>query len=46
MSERVILLHGLFMRRPVLLSLARRLREAGFDTELFGYSAVAVRMVC
>jgi len=39
MSERVILLHGLFMRRPVLLRLARRLREEGFETELFGYSA-------
>jgi len=39
MSNRVILLHGLFMRRPVLLSLARRLRSEGFDTELFGYSA-------
>ncbi|MEZ5483889.1 MAG: alpha/beta hydrolase [Lysobacteraceae bacterium] len=39
MSERVILLHGLFMRRPVMLSLARRLREEGFETELFGYSA-------
>lgn len=39
MSSRVILLHGLFMPRLVLLPLARRLRVEGFDTELFGYSA-------
>ena len=39
MRQRVLLLHGLFMRRPVMWRLARRFRDAGFETHLFGYSA-------
>lgn len=37
MSERVILLHGLWMRPAALTPLARRLRTAGFAPETFGY---------
>ena len=37
MSERVILLHGLWMRAAALMPLARRLRAAGFAPETFGY---------
>ena len=40
MSGRVILLHGLMMRRPPLLVLASRLRHRGFTPLLFGYSTL------
>ena len=40
MSERVVLLHGLMMRRPPLLVLAGRLRRRGFTPLLFGYSTL------
>lgn len=40
MSERVILLHGLMMRRPPLLVLANRLRRRGFTPLLFSYSTL------
>ena len=38
--ERVILLHGLWMRRPALWPLARRLRASGFDVDLFPYATL------
>ncbi|MDI1254329.1 alpha/beta hydrolase [Thermomonas sp.] len=37
MSNRVLLVHGLWMRSFSMLWLANRLRGQGFDTELFGY---------
>ncbi len=37
MSNRVILVHGLWMRSFSMRWLATRLRSQGFDTELFGY---------
>ena len=37
MSEPVLLLHGLLMRRPALWLLARRLRARGFAPVLFDY---------
>lgn len=40
MGEKVLLLHGLLMRRPALLPLARRLRARGYDTQLFTYSSL------
>jgi pimeloyl-ACP methyl ester carboxylesterase len=40
MRETILLLHGIWMRRPVLWPLASRLRRAGFDVELFGYSSL------
>lgn len=40
MTETVILLHGLWMRRPVLWPLAARLRAAGFATQLFPYASI------
>jgi pimeloyl-ACP methyl ester carboxylesterase len=40
MAPRVLLLHGLMMRRPALLPLAWRLRKRGFATELFTYSSL------
>lgn len=40
MSERVILLHGLWMRSFTLLALRRRLEEAGYAVELFDYASV------
>ena len=40
MTETVILLHGLWMRRPVLWPLANRLRAAGFATRLFPYVTI------
>jgi hypothetical protein len=33
----VVLLHGLFMRRPVMLALAWRLQQAGYRTRIFSY---------
>ena len=40
MTETVVLLHGLWMRRPALWPLAARLREAGFATRLFPYASI------
>lgn len=37
---RVVLVHGLFMGRPVMLALARQLRLAGFDADCFAYNTV------
>jgi pimeloyl-ACP methyl ester carboxylesterase len=39
-DEAVILIHGVWMRAFSLLLLRRRLREAGFHTELFDYASV------
>jgi pimeloyl-ACP methyl ester carboxylesterase len=39
-DESVILIHGVWMRAFSLLLLRRRLREAGFHTELFDYASV------
>ncbi|HSX60058.1 MAG TPA: alpha/beta fold hydrolase [Tahibacter sp.] len=39
-DEAVILIHGVWMRAFSLLLLRRRLREAGFVTELFDYASV------
>lgn len=41
--ESVIVLHGLWMRRPALWPLARRLRAAGFETALFPYATLWAR---
>jgi pimeloyl-ACP methyl ester carboxylesterase len=40
MSDTVLLLHGLWMRRPAMWVMARRLREAGFAPRLFPYSTI------
>jgi pimeloyl-ACP methyl ester carboxylesterase len=40
LSETVLLLHGLLMRRPALLPLAHRLRGFGYTPRLFGYSSL------
>jgi pimeloyl-ACP methyl ester carboxylesterase len=40
MSERVILIHGIWMPGAVMAWQAARLREAGFDCEIFGYHGV------
>jgi pimeloyl-ACP methyl ester carboxylesterase len=40
MTEHVILLHGVWMRGLTLLSLARRLRGAGFSVDVFDYASV------
>ncbi len=40
MSERVILLHGLWMRAAALAPLAQRLRAAGFAPETFDYHSL------
>lgn len=39
-DEAVILIHGVWMRAFSLLLLRRRLRDAGFHTELFEYASV------
>ena len=39
-DEAVILIHGVWMRAFSLLLLRRRLRDAGFRTELFEYASV------
>lgn len=41
MRERVILLHGIWMRGLSLWPLAARLRDAGFEVEAFDYASVA-----
>lgn len=43
MAEPVILLHGLWMRRPALWLLAGRLRAAGFEVDLFPYATLWAR---
>lgn len=40
MSERVVLLHGLWMPAASMALVARRLEAAGFKPELFGYRTV------
>lgn len=40
MTNRVVLLHGIWNNTPVLWPLAARLRAAGFDVETFGYPSV------
>jgi pimeloyl-ACP methyl ester carboxylesterase len=40
MTEHVILLHGVWMRGLTLVSLARRLRMAGFHVDVFDYASV------
>lgn len=40
-SRRVLLIHGLWMPRLSMQWLARHLRGAGFETDLFGYPTVA-----
>lgn len=40
MTERVVLLHGIWNHTPVLWPLAERLRAAGFEAETFGYPSV------
>jgi len=37
---RVLLIHGIWNLRVWLLPLARRLRAAGFETDIFGYSSI------
>ena len=37
----VVLLHGLFMRGPIMLALAWRLRNAGYRTYTFSYNTTA-----
>ena len=41
MAQRVILVHGLWMRAPVLAYWARGLRKAGFDPVYFSYRSLA-----
>lgn len=40
MTNRVILLHGLWMNRLSMQAMAARLRRAGFRPEIFGYATV------
>jgi len=40
MTDRVVLLHGIWNHTPVLWPLAARLRAAGFEVETFGYPSV------
>ena len=40
MAQRVILVHGLWMRAPVLMYWARGLRKAGFDPVQFSYRSL------
>jgi len=39
-AGRVLLVHGLWYGRPGMLPLARRLKDRGWNCELFGYSSV------
>jgi len=39
-TPRVLLLHGIWMRTPILRPLARRLRAAGLQVEPFGYASI------
>jgi pimeloyl-ACP methyl ester carboxylesterase len=40
-TDRIVLLHGLWMPRLSMQWLARRLQAAGFTTEMFGYPTIA-----
>jgi len=40
---RVLLIHGIWNLRAWLLPLARRLRAAGFEADIFGYSSVCAK---
>ena len=40
MTQRVLLLHGIWNAKAWLVPLAARLRAAGFETEVFGYPSV------
>jgi len=40
MPEHVLLLHGLLMRRPAMMPLARRLRARGFEVSIFSYATL------
>jgi len=40
LRPRVLLIHGIWNLRAWLLPLARRLRAAGFDAEVFGYASI------
>ncbi len=40
MAERVLILHGLWMRRPAMWLLARRLRASGFSVRCFPYATL------
>ena len=40
MTESVVLLHGLLMRRPAMMPLAMRLRREGFSPILFAYASL------
>ncbi|HVF35963.1 MAG TPA: alpha/beta fold hydrolase [Candidatus Saccharimonadia bacterium] len=40
MSERVVLLHGVWLRGILMTGLARRLRAAGYDVEVLDYASV------
>jgi len=42
-AVRVVVVHGLWYGRPGMLPLARRLKNLGWDCELFGYSSVFAR---
>ena len=35
--KKILLVHGIFMRPPVLWLLAKRLRKAGYEVEIFDY---------
>ncbi len=40
MTDRVLLIHGIWNAKAWLAPLARRLRSEGFETEVFGYPSV------
>jgi len=40
LRPRVLLIHGIWNLRAWLLPLARRLRAAGFDADVFGYASI------
>lgn len=40
MPDHVLLLHGLMMRSPAMMPLARRLRARGFEVSIFSYSTL------
>lgn len=40
MPEHVLLLHGLLMRSPAMVPMARRLRQRGFVVTIFSYSTL------
>ena len=40
MSQRILLVHGLWMRAPALLFWRKQLRQAGYQTEFFSYPSL------